>query len=82
MYVLLLWSNADDMLITEQMPQTQTGIQSLLHATVEPDLTLSSSPLKPDELNVLRSQYEKEGSYVGLQTKFNYAWVCYGYSFP
>jgi len=23
---------------------------------------------------VLRSQYEKEGSYVSLQTKFNYAW--------
>jgi hypothetical protein len=24
---------------------------------------------------VLRAQYEKEGEYVGLQTKFNYAWV-------
>jgi hypothetical protein len=34
------------------------------------------SPLKPDELQVLRAQYEKEGEYVGLQTKFNYAWVC------
>jgi hypothetical protein len=33
------------------------------------------SPLKPDELQVLRAQYEKEGEYVGLQTKFNYAWV-------
>lgn len=33
------------------------------------------SPLKPSELNVLRAQYEKEGEYVGLQTKFNYAWV-------
>lgn len=33
------------------------------------------SPLKPDELNVLRAQYEKEGEYVGVQTKFNYAWV-------
>ncbi|KAF2713095.1 hypothetical protein K504DRAFT_472560 [Pleomassaria siparia CBS 279.74] len=32
------------------------------------------SPLKPDELQVLRAQYEKEGEYVGLQTKFNYAW--------
>jgi mitochondrial fission 1 protein len=25
---------------------------------------------------VLRAQYEKEGEYVGVQTKFNYAWVC------
>ena len=33
------------------------------------------SPLKPEELQVLRAQYEKEGEYVGLQTKFNYAWV-------
>lgn len=33
------------------------------------------SPLKSDELQVLRAQYEKEGEYVGLQTKFNYAWV-------
>jgi len=24
---------------------------------------------------VLRNQYEKEGEHVGLQTKFNYAWV-------
>ena len=33
------------------------------------------SALKPAELQVLRSQYEKEGEYVSLQTKFNYAWV-------
>lgn len=33
------------------------------------------SPLKPAELQVLRSQYEKEGEYVSLQTKFNFAWV-------
>jgi hypothetical protein len=35
-----------------------------------------TSPLKPAELQVLRAQYEKEGTYVGVQTKFNYAWVC------
>lgn len=35
----------------------------------------SDSPLKPDELHVLRAQYEKEGEYVGVQTKFNFAWV-------
>ncbi len=25
---------------------------------------------------MLRAQYEKEGELVGVQTKFNYAWVC------
>ncbi|KAK7548669.1 mitochondria fission 1 protein [Phyllosticta paracitricarpa] len=34
----------------------------------------AESPLKPEELQVLRAQYEKEGDYVGIQTKFNYAW--------
>jgi len=34
----------------------------------------AESPLKPSELAVLRQQYEKEGEYVGIQTKFNYAW--------
>lgn len=37
--------------------------------------TFQDSPLKPEELEVLRAQYEKEGYYVGVQTKFNYAWV-------
>ncbi|KAA8895375.1 putative mitochondrial fission protein Tbfis1p [Sphaerosporella brunnea] len=31
-------------------------------------------PLKDSELAVLRKQYESEGAYVGVQTKFNYAW--------
>jgi len=34
----------------------------------------AESPLKPAELQVLRAQYEKEGEYVGVQTKFNFAW--------
>ncbi|EMC96440.1 hypothetical protein BAUCODRAFT_108098 [Baudoinia panamericana UAMH 10762] len=34
----------------------------------------AESPLKPAELQVLRSQYDKEGEYVSLQTKFNFAW--------
>jgi len=34
----------------------------------------AESPLKPAELAVLRAQYEKEGDFVGIQTKFNYAW--------
>lgn len=37
----------------------------------------STSPLNPQELQVLRAQYEKEGEMVGIQTKFNYAWVCF-----
>jgi fission 1 protein len=43
------------------------------------DAADAESPLKPAELQVLRSQYDKEGEYVSLQTKFNYAWVCDGY---
>ncbi|KAL9130525.1 MAG: hypothetical protein Q9217_001293 [Psora testacea] len=39
-----------------------------------PDAADADSPLKPEELQVLRAQYEKEGPYVGIQTKFNYAW--------
>ncbi|GAD92432.1 Tetratricopeptide repeat containing protein [Paecilomyces variotii No. 5] len=35
----------------------------------------AESPLKPAELQVLRAQYEKEGDYVGVQTKFNFAWA-------
>ncbi|KDN62752.1 putative mitochondria fission 1 protein [Colletotrichum sublineola] len=35
----------------------------------------AETPLKASELQVLRAQYEKEGDMVGVQTKFNYAWV-------
>ena len=38
------------------------------------DAADAESPLKPAELQVLRAQYEKEGEYVSIQTKFNYAW--------
>ncbi|CAO3612635.1 unnamed protein product [Cunninghamella echinulata] len=31
-------------------------------------------PLSPAELEVLRRQFIKEGEYVTIQTKFNYAW--------
>ena len=60
------------LLAVRQTQQTQRG-QSLAATPSRAD-TLAS-PLKPDELQVLRSQYEKEGEYVGVQTKFNYAWV-------
>lgn len=39
------------------------------------DAVDAETPLKPSELGVLRAQYEKEGDMVGVQTKFNYAWV-------
>ncbi|KAI9894423.1 MAG: mitochondrial membrane protein [Vezdaea aestivalis] len=39
-----------------------------------PNATDAESPLKPAELQVLRSQFEEEGEYAGTQTKFNYAW--------
>ena len=54
----------------------------LLRLGVGVDSRLSSnandavgSPLNTAELDVLRAQYEKEGEMVGVQTKFNYAWV-------
>ncbi|KAI8079505.1 uncharacterized protein B0P05DRAFT_540858, partial [Gilbertella persicaria] len=34
----------------------------------------AQTPLSPAELEVLRRQYIKEGEYVTIQTKFNYAW--------
>ncbi|KAI8641021.1 hypothetical protein BD408DRAFT_452392 [Parasitella parasitica] len=34
----------------------------------------AETPLSPAELEVLRRQYIKEGEYVTIQTKFNYAW--------
>ena len=38
-------------------------------------MSFTESPLSAAELDVLRAQYEKEGDMVGVQTKFNYAWV-------
>ena len=46
-----------------------------IYIPTETDLGRICSPLKPAELAVLRQQYEKEGEMVGVQTKFNYAWV-------
>ncbi|CAI7603631.1 Mitochondrial membrane fission protein [Penicillium cosmopolitanum] len=39
-----------------------------------PEIEAAFRPLRAGELQVLRSQYEKEGMYAGVQTKFNYAW--------
>ncbi|KAK9472244.1 uncharacterized protein V1510DRAFT_417718 [Dipodascopsis tothii] len=30
--------------------------------------------LRPAELDILRRQFEREGQFVSIQTKFNYAW--------
>lgn len=38
------------------------------------DAADAESPLKDSELAVLRKQYEAEGQFVGVQTRFNYAW--------
>ena len=43
--------------------------------TQSTDAIDAETPLNPAELQVLRAQYEKEGDMVGVQTKFNYAWV-------
>ena len=50
-----------------------TLFQPQAHLTVT-DAADAELSLKPSELSVLRAQYEKEGAFVGLQTKFNYAW--------
>jgi len=58
----------------------RTAIPFEIVASKDPDMSQlpyaadAESPLKPAELEVLRNQYEKEGEYVGVQTKFNYAW--------
>lgn len=48
-----------------------SGVREL---TLKP-CTGTNRPLKPEELEVLRNQFEKEGDMVGIQVKFNYAWV-------
>ncbi|KAI1828128.1 mitochondria fission 1 protein [Xylaria intraflava] len=42
--------------------------------TALPHAVDAETPLRDEELQVLRAQYEKEGDMVGVQTKFNYAW--------
>ncbi|KAI8954095.1 mitochondria fission 1 protein [Xylaria longipes] len=42
--------------------------------TALPHAVDAETPLREEELQVLRAQYEKEGDMVGVQTKFNYAW--------
>ncbi|ORY95354.1 mitochondria fission 1 protein [Syncephalastrum racemosum] len=39
-----------------------------------PQYQEAEHPLSPAEIEVLRRQFEREGSYVTIQTKFNYAW--------
>ncbi|PVU87067.1 hypothetical protein BB560_006549 [Smittium megazygosporum] len=34
----------------------------------------AETPLEPQELQVLKRQYEREGRRVSVQSKFNYAW--------
>lgn len=64
--------NPSQMLSTQRR---QSPPSTQIHARMNiPYLTLSR-PLSPSELQVLRAQYEKEGDMVGVQTKFNYAWV-------
>ena len=52
----------------------QTHSRPCLTPILLPDAADAESALKPAELAVLRSQYEKEDPYPSLQTKFNYAW--------
>ena len=56
------------------LPCELTSPSTLISTNHVTDAADAESPLKPAELQVLRAQYEKEGDYVGTQTKFNYAW--------
>ena len=60
---------------TNQMPQTLRGKERPRAFRRRSVTDAGFSPLNPEELKVLRDQYEKEGAFVGVQTKFNYAWV-------
>lgn len=53
--------------LPQPIPLSATNLSS--------DALDAETPLNAAELNVLRAQYEKEGEMVGVQTKFNYAWV-------
>lgn len=80
-------SSASKFTIDPKPPRPPTQVQTLsefLNAegqkkayTLWEVFNKNYSPLKPAELKVLRDQYEKEGEYVGVQTKFNYAWVIF-----
>lgn len=51
-------------------------IRYFTKAYMQQQLTWSRhSPLDPANFQILKAQYEKEGQYAGIQTKFNYAWV-------
>ena len=56
------------------LPTSRGKLSAGMRTIALADIPLAS-PLKPAELQVLRAQYEKEGDYVGVQTKFNFAWV-------
>jgi fission 1 protein len=56
------------------LPPNKPHSRPCLTPILLPDAADAESALKPAELAVLRSQYEKEDPYPSLQTKFNYAW--------
>lgn len=56
-----------------------TSTWSLLHSSIpsaysNSDLVDIESPLSDEELYVLSQQYNNEGDFVSVQTRFNYAW--------
>jgi hypothetical protein len=53
----------------------ETMVPRTKQCPATPLLTQYCRSLNPAELSVLRAQYEREGDMVGVQTKFNYAWV-------
>lgn len=66
-------ADAERYVCTRVIPVVRQALSNSIWSTSTPANT-SYSALKPAELQVLRSQYEKEDPYPSLQTKFNYAW--------
>ncbi|KAL9594643.1 MAG: hypothetical protein Q9219_006927 [cf. Caloplaca sp. 3 TL-2023] len=66
--------NAASSKSTTSIPCFVQSLNTAYMAFLLPDAADAESPLKAEELQVLRAQYDKEGHYVGVQTKFNYAW--------
>ncbi|MCJ1278374.1 mitochondrial membrane protein [Puttea exsequens] len=57
-----------------QLPLKSLAKQAADMMFLPSDAADADDPVTPDELAVLRAQYQKEGVHVGIQTKFNYAW--------
>nr|POE85383.1 mitochondria fission 1 protein [Quercus suber] len=64
----------DNFIFVAQNPSRVPSHHTNIEMSSLPYAADAEAPLSAKELQVLRAQYEKEGEYVSLQTKFNFAW--------